>query len=308
MEYEDVINVIKSLKTLFNQASALFILVSGEEFFTKLVKYSMERPTEYTLFPQKIFLQRPQFDDVRQFIDGILKNPNIEEIEHRAEFQYYQEAYHKFRNYLCYASKTDYFDLYNILRDYISFDEDGPRINIALEKKLETSANLQIALEAIYIRKKLENQSDWYKNDILLDTMYNLLYKLAERKSDTKFLKVIREPLFKLVFLNKNSEEIETEGEKDTPMNEVQRKESKEFSEMEKEAITDFIYYLVRLKFLNLSTETDKYEITGVLENVPSEIKTLTKEESDFMNQYKILQFLLVTYASLQDKYGVKLQ
>ncbi|MBV9667256.1 MAG: hypothetical protein JO327_03905 [Nitrososphaeraceae archaeon] len=58
MDYEDVVDVIKSLKTLFNQASALFIVISGQEFFTKLIS-STARPTEYTLFPQKIFLQRP---------------------------------------------------------------------------------------------------------------------------------------------------------------------------------------------------------------------------------------------------------
>jgi hypothetical protein len=68
---------------------------------------------------------------------------------------------------------------------------------------------LQIALEAIYIRKKLEDQSDWYKNDLLLDRMYGFLIKLVERKADTKFFKVVeREPEFKITFLDKVLQEI----------------------------------------------------------------------------------------------------
>ena len=105
MDYEDVVDVIKSLKTLFNQASALFILISGQEFFTKLIS-STTRPTEYTLFPQKIFLQRPQFEDLQKFIKGILNKPTIGEIESRPELK---ETFYKFQNYVSYASKTDYF-------------------------------------------------------------------------------------------------------------------------------------------------------------------------------------------------------
>jgi hypothetical protein len=51
-------------------------------------------------------------------------------------------------------------------------------------------ANLQRVIEAIYIRKKLENQSDWYKNDLLLDQMYELLNKLVEREVTTKLIRV----------------------------------------------------------------------------------------------------------------------
>ena len=202
IDYMDVINVIKSLKTLFNQASALFVLITGEEFFKDLVENSSKRPTEYTLFPQKIFLQRPPFSQLNEFINKILVKPNSEEIETKEEYRLYKDAYYKFRNYVCYASKTDYFDLYNILRNYMSYEGFSPRLNIMLDKKLETSANLQVALEAIYIRKKLDDRSDSYRNELLLDKMYGLITKLAERKVDIKFLKIEKQPQFKIIFLN----------------------------------------------------------------------------------------------------------
>jgi tetratricopeptide (TPR) repeat protein/phosphatidylserine/phosphatidylglycerophosphate/cardiolipin synthase-like enzyme len=298
MDYADVINVIKSLKTLFNQASALFILISGEEFFRELAKNSSKRPTEYTLFPQKIFLQRPQFNDVHMFIDGILMKPSYEDIQTDKEYEEYKEAYYKFQNYLCYASKTDYFDLYNTLRNYIKIDELGPRLNIRLDEKAETPANLQIALEKIYIRKKLKDRSDWYKNDLLLDKMYDLLTKLAERKANTKFLKIEEEPQFRIIFLNESLKEIE--DSKDDPT------KKEEFTDMEREALTDFINYLARLNFLSL--EVGAYKINGILKDVPSEIKTLTKEENEFINQYGRLQYILTVYFYLYNNYVARTQ
>ena len=85
--------------------------------------------------------------------------------------------------------------------------------------------------------------------------MYDLITRLAERNADTKFLKIERESQFKIIFLDKNSQEIH---EKETEQG------KKEASDMEKEAITDLVHYLTRLKFLNLSTEPNKYEIAGV--------------------------------------------
>ena len=305
MEYEDVTNVIKSLKTLFNQASALFILISGEEFYRKLVNNSNQRLTEYTLFPQKIFIQRPNFSHIHEFIDKVLVESNFKDLENKDQFKKQREDYHKFKNYACYASKADYFDLYSLLRDYIIFDKDDLRLKFVLDKKLETVANLQIALEAIYLRKKLEKQSDWYKNDLLLDKMYDLITRLVERKADTTYLRIEAEPEFKLIFLNKTLQEVKDIEDKvdikETKEGNTHENKRKQFTEMQKEAITDFINYLVRLKFLSI--DGDRYRIGGILEDVPSNIKTLTKEENEFLDQYKRFRYLVIVYANLYNKY-----
>jgi Cdc6-like AAA superfamily ATPase len=50
MKEEDIINVITSLKILFNQSSAIFVLVIGQEYFMNMIKRGKERLKEYTLF------------------------------------------------------------------------------------------------------------------------------------------------------------------------------------------------------------------------------------------------------------------
>jgi hypothetical protein len=163
-------------------------------------------------------------------------------------------------------------------------------------------------LEAIYLRKRLENQSDRYKNDLLLDRMYDFLTKLAERKADTKFFKVEKEPEFKIIFMDKMLQEIkDNKGDvekKETKDSKDLDDRKKEITEMEKEGLVDFINYLVRLNFSSL--EGDNYKIRGILEDVPSEIKTLTKEENEFLNRYERLQYLMIVFVNLSDKYSGK--
>jgi hypothetical protein len=68
----NVIEVIKSLKSLLNQASALFVLICGEEFFKLVQEESENRGKGYTLFSQRIFLRRPQFAEITKFMDKIV--------------------------------------------------------------------------------------------------------------------------------------------------------------------------------------------------------------------------------------------
>jgi hypothetical protein len=49
-----------------------------------------------------------------------------------------------------------------------------------LESNTKSASNLQKAIGQIYSRKAYDRQSDWYKNDPLLDRMYELLTILTE--------------------------------------------------------------------------------------------------------------------------------
>jgi tetratricopeptide (TPR) repeat protein/DNA polymerase III delta prime subunit len=298
MDESDVINVIKGLKSLFNQSSALFILVTGEEFFNKLMERSHKRPTEYTLFPQKIFLQRPTFKEMRDFITEIVADRSV--LDNDEE---YNSAYHKFQNYACYKSKTDFFDLYNVLRDHMKYDDSsgGLLLNIKIDKSLETRANLQGAMEQIYLRKKDSQPSNWYKNDLLLDRMYELLTKLAESKAGIR-VKIVRGPDFKIEFLNysgQNTAEV---------VSEIKVKE-----QLEQEALENLIRFLrqppqdrYKQPFLvgsSTTYENEEYEITGILEEIPIPTETLTKEERNFVNEYKNYRDIVISYINLYNRY-----
>jgi len=56
-----------------------------------------------------------------------------------------------------------------------------PGLDMNLNQTQKVQANLQKAIGQIYSRKAYDRQSDWYKNDPLLDRMYELLTILTER-------------------------------------------------------------------------------------------------------------------------------
>ena len=74
MDYSDVVAVITSLKPLFNHAWPLFVLISGDEFFKEILRKDKDRGTEYTLFSQRVYLRRPQFEEIRKFLDSIVNS------------------------------------------------------------------------------------------------------------------------------------------------------------------------------------------------------------------------------------------
>ena len=267
----EVMETIKSLKTFFNQSSTLFILISGEEFYNKLLKNIEKRPREYTLFPQKIFLHRPMFDEMEEFIDKITSNEGETK---------YGEDYRRFRNYVCYASKTDFFDLYNVIRDRISHYENGnPILDIKLaERKQVIQAELQKAMGQIYSRKRYQHISDWYKNDLLLDEMYKLLGKLTRYRSGTK-ITITRKSRMEMKFPDENETKI---------VDDV----------VQAGALEDLLYYLEKLQFLK--SEGDTYEVRGRLfKKVPKHPIIKTQEEKDFLDEYKKLIDVLSAYAEI---------
>jgi Cdc6-like AAA superfamily ATPase len=66
---DDLVQVITSLKTMLNQSSALFVLAINDRYYRRMMERGKLRLKEYTLFSQKIFLQRPLFSEMEEFID-----------------------------------------------------------------------------------------------------------------------------------------------------------------------------------------------------------------------------------------------
>jgi len=288
MERDDVIEATKSLKPLFNQTAALFVLISGEEIF-KSFELDSERGTEYTLFSQKIFLPRPQFEELRKFMDYIVdlemdgqtllklfywdqidntarlgdllressidygdlnsikdatitkeddntitimvedgSNPTIVKIQKEEkpqtsiltlknnevyEFAVMKDGdrryvytrskeYRDFQHYAMYASRSDFFDLYNVLRDSIfySSNELHPNLDIKLEPEQLMQAKLQQIMGIVYSSDQRSHPSEWHENDLILTLMYQLISKLAELK-DAKRIR-IEKKLFTIFFLD----------------------------------------------------------------------------------------------------------
>lgn len=272
IEEKYVIEVIKSLKVLFNQGSSLFILVTGEEFFSYVIKHSEDRSTEYTLFPQKIFLTRPQMEEVQVFMTNIVGT------EYKPP-----DEYRTFINYACYVSKSDFFDLYGVLRDHIiDYDSNRPIIDIGLNRVQILQANFQKAMAQVYSLKQYHQPSDWNKNDLLLDKMYELLDRLTRYRTGYDFIVDTKVP-FNIIFKKESSDELDVLYVPDI---------------IEAGALTDLIVYLTWLNALRQTTE-NHYQITGNIDKVPDKPTIYTREEIDFLAEFKKFQYILVSYVNL---------
>ena len=53
-------------------------MVGGQEFYNLIVKAKIDLAREYTIFSQKIYLRRPQFAEIKKFMD-IIADPNENE-------------------------------------------------------------------------------------------------------------------------------------------------------------------------------------------------------------------------------------
>lgn len=280
-----VIHAIKSLKTLINQGNSIFVFITGTVFSDYLKKQGRESK-EYTLFSQTIFLQRPLFNEMEEFIDSILENRRINVSEVKTD-----RNYKNFRNYACYVSQTDFFDLYNVIRDHISkSDKKGiPFLNIELTSIQRLQANLQKAMGQIYARKFYAKPSDWRKNDDLLKRLYSILSNLEECNPQEPF----------------------TVNEKNPLEIQIQRIEPiKIEDEIEAGAIRDLLDYLTRLRYLS-NPAPNQYQVTGTISDVPSNPSgALTQEERTFLNECEKLgnsaiQFLNL-YQSVVEKSNEK--
>jgi tetratricopeptide (TPR) repeat protein len=296
---DKVIQVITSLKTLFNQTLCLFVLITGKEFFDLMIKQSKDRGMEYTLFTQKIFLQRPKAKEIDEYLDKIVKDEN-KEFENKDEFK---ELFKTFKKYVCYKSRSDYFDLYNSLRDHIKHDsKDGkPILNIILEdQKQLIQANAQKVIEQIYERKESIFVSGFYKNDIMLHKMYDLMSFLLSLQSKAEFTITENDtnPYLVLSYDSKSGYIVPTDLEK---INE----------ELEANAIMDLLTYLDKLQFLNISYKS-KPKIKHIkrtdllLIDVHDSPNFYTTEETEFISEYEKYAGILIIFSNIYTMYVEK--
>jgi hypothetical protein len=112
--------------------------------------------------------------------------------------------YRDFQYYAAYASRSDFFDLYNVLRDNISYlPPDGkPRLDITLDEKQLTQAKLQEIMTEIYFQEAYSHPSKWQENDRLYNLMYSLISKFSDLRGKATRLRIEKTPRFKIVFLD----------------------------------------------------------------------------------------------------------
>jgi len=377
MSPDDVIDVVKVLKTLFNQSGALFIIITAGDLFEKIVQSGKERGKEYTLFSQKVFLQRPIFSDIKTFMDRIVE-PTVAQSGEKDLFSWEEvpvdrdislkellryksidakeldmlvksriifrktedgnsihimtgnqsilvtsnyatpvnisitvqdgtdwrdhefvirkkdndqlyictknKKYIIFQYYSSFASKSDFFDLYNIIRDHIEDYAMGrPKLNIKLSAEQIFKAKLQKAMEQVYSLKQYNHPSDWEKNESLLDIMYNLLVRLSNSEPEKTVFNIYPDPYLIIIFSTELSERSDVIEIRD---------------KIESSALMDLILYLTRLHSIEKTT-SNTYRITGSIDEVPDKADFYFQDEKNFLEEYEKYRRLVLIYSQL---------
>ena len=169
LDYKDIKEVLKFFKNLFTVSKALFIFIGDEELYDgiKDEKPSKSyRSKEYTYFTSKFFLSRPEWKDIDKFLDEIIITENLDE-----------KLFKDFKSFLAFESKGDFFDLLNLMRDYINdYDQDGcPILTINELKSNEISkSKFNLLINSLYVSKlKSGKVSNWRENEIILQELYD---------------------------------------------------------------------------------------------------------------------------------------
>lgn len=159
-DVKKVIKSIKSFKNLFNHSDAIFVFIAAEDSFEHMGQSRSLRDTESTLFSQTIYITRPKAADFKEYLKKIAESSGGEDFD-------------LFCEYVIYCSRLDFYNLQNILRDHVSY-ENGKAVltwNKDLEalRKVNQQSIITALLEGRYF---YEQQSALFKNEYMLNAAY----------------------------------------------------------------------------------------------------------------------------------------
>ena len=251
-----VMDVAKSLKTLINTENALFIFVTSELFYDALVDSELRVDSNaHTLFSETLFLQRPTFDIISEFIDKIIvskKNINENNIE---EFKYY----------LTYVSRNSFYDVYRYLRDFIEIKNSKTELNISLSENQEFIAKLQKIMSNIFQKKQYQRISNFRKNSKLRSKLYELLELCINLKQNESLTTKI----------------VNGQVEITTSNGTIVSEDVKPNDDTQEVSLRDFIYVLTRYGYLKQKLRQGEVITYEVLSRLPRSLNDIKYDEDE---------------------------
>ena len=304
---KDAHSLIKQSKTLINQGNALFIFISDPSILESLKEKNAK---EYTLFSQKLFIKRPLFQEMDQFLDGIIDWDKSQDAKSR---------YKNFKNYIEYISHTDFFELYHAIRDHTTY-ENIQMINMSLDAMQRKKSILQNALRWVYEKRHSKKQLQWQNNEniqminISLDAMqrkksilqnavrwvYEKRYskKESQWQNNDKMLDALyqmtelleKTPINSMVVIN--GDDFTIGGNKPLHM---------DWSD--KLAINDLFYYFKKCGYLKQQNENN-FIFTGELNKIDPDTQGIyVAEQRLFIEEFKKFMELSIKYGNIHNKW-----
>ena len=258
---------IVSLKTLINQGDALFIFISDPTILDKLKDKASK---EYTLFSQKLFLKRPLFEEMDRFLDGIVCWNDGSSGDRE------KQLYKEFMSYISYVSHTDFFEIYNAIRDHtVATDHKKmPVLDITLDDEKRRNSTRQKAIRWVYEKRQLQNSSRWQDNDRMLES----LYTMSEHLENCAINSSIR--------IDKNDFKF--------PSGDVLHHD-----DFTRRAVDDLYYYFMKCGYLR-KIDDDNFVLTGDLRSIdPDKEGIFVAEWREFKNEFEKFIGIATRYGNI---------
>lgn len=260
--------MLSKLKGFFNNASTLFIIITDEKIYKKTLLDQNARGIEYTFFSQKLYLKRPSSDEIYEFINNIItdnrktvSNSDIED----------------YKRYICFQSKSYFYDLYDSLRSDIRIYDYKPVIYIPLTKEQKIKSDLQFYLDNLF-NKFLSNGYNSYIDEEIIDTCYKFCNELILWKSFT----LIIDPSLLIIF---NSSGIIKEME---------------ITQDHAKIILNFIGYLKRVYFIDESNNSYILRENDYCLYKPNYLRY---KEEDFITNFNLYKQINSLYTNIYNKF-----
>lgn len=171
--------VIQSFKNLFTLNRCTFVFVTDKNYYDHITQQqqvaakSHTYAPQHTFFTRKVFLTKPDFDDVKQYLDtinGDLKSTGLNNPE-------WQEDWTQTVRYLTFASRCHYFDLLSLLNELVQANPP-PTLELKYERlgrvELRRNAHFQRMVELVYRQYRYRGPLQSDANNRLLAELYGV--------------------------------------------------------------------------------------------------------------------------------------
>jgi len=167
-----VINLVKTYKNLFNLSDAIFIFIAGQGTWNTF-QVGERKDIHHTLFTSTIFLAKPEFQDIKEYLKRITSEPRK-----------WESAEGKILlDYLIYKSRAEFFDLKNVIgnntQEYLA--NDIPILDLGpISPVITRQGKLQAVIEKLFYYQRKPGAENNEPNYNFLEEIYRVCDILSE--------------------------------------------------------------------------------------------------------------------------------
>ncbi len=160
---QEVLELIKKFKGLFNHSDAIFFFIVDETVYQAIEASRKDRIPSSTLFSDWMYIPRASISDIKEYITKIIIPPVPSSIN-------------VFSDVILYESKMDFYRIGEVIKDYVKYKENEIEIEFENDDNWKNKANKQNIINLLLEEGKYlyTRPSNIYLNEELINEVYNI--------------------------------------------------------------------------------------------------------------------------------------